>query len=603
MNKKTTIFWVFMAIALFAYIYFFEWRKPANQSEAGLNQKLLLNFKPDLVTELRITAGKLFLRVQRSGNGWWIASPIKYPAHPVLIDNLLKQIDGITREYKIETRSLKDFGLEDPAVAILIKQKDFQSELQIGKITPDTAGVYVRLAGGDAVYVAPIELKQLISDKLNDWRSRALIFSQKETAFDRVEVKSPMRGIGFSIQHNPTNKTWHIIKPLQTRADRTKVDRLLMKILSCRVSDFVSDDPAAELDRFGLTSPEVELALGLGTNDLVTIQFGISPTNDPTQVYARIVEQKNVVLVGKDLFDSLHIPFTELRDRRLISFTPETISEIAVKGVGAFTIKYQSNQVWKIVEPQEMLVDNGLLSAFVSDLLSIQATDFEKDVVTDFAPYGLSQPLRQVVIKSMVTNQGIITNIIVAQLDFGTNGAGKFFAKRPDENSVYTISELDYYKLPEAGWQLRNRQIWNFNLTNVTSVTVSKGGVMYQVVRRGEKDWTLGAGSQGIINKVGIERAVARLCSLQASSWVARGNENIAAFGFEPNGYKITINTKENNQFNTYILEIGGQSKSLSLYGSVYLDNLLWIFELPWVVADEVIKNLPPPQQIIPSIQ
>jgi hypothetical protein len=601
MNKKTTVVWVCLAAALFAYIYMFERGRIPTQAIDDSTRKLLLNFNPEQVNELRVTSGRLFLKIQKTGNSWWIASPIKYPAHPVLIENLLKQIGVITREYRIESRSLKDFGLEEPSATVLIKGKDFQSELQIGNVTPDTAGIYVRLAGGDAVYVAPIELKQFIPDKLNDWRSRALVFSEKDTPFDRVEVRSSVRGIGFSIQHNPTNRTWHIIKPLQARADRTKVDHILMKLLSCRVSDFVSDDPQVDPDRYGLTTPEIELALGLGTNDLITIQFGKSPTNDPTQVYARIVEQKNVVLVNKDLFDSIHISFTELRERRLMNFAPETITEIAIRGAGAFTVQYQSNQIWKIVEPQEMIADNGLLSALVSDLLSIQAVDFEKDVVTDYAPYGLTQPLRQVIIKGTITNQGLVTNVVVAQLDFGTNGAGKFFARRPDESSVYAISELDYYKLPEAGWHLRNRQVWNFNLTNVTSITVSKGGAMYQIIRRGEKDWTLGAGSQGIVNKVGVERTVARLCALQANSWLARGNENRAAFGFEQDGYKIMINTKENNQFNTYILEIGGKSKSLSFYGAVYLDNQLWIFELPWVVADDIIKNLPPPQQVIPG--
>jgi hypothetical protein len=255
----------------------------------------------------------------------------------------------------------------------------------------------------------------------------------------------------------------------------------------------------------------------------------------------------------------------------------------------------------EITEPQDMLADNGLLSLLVTDLLSIQAKEFEKDVVTDYTPYGLTQPLRQIVIKRSITNQGIVTNIVVAALDFGTNGVGKFFARRPDESSVYEISELDYYKLPEAGWQLRIRQIWNINISDVVSVTVSKGNSMYQVVRRGDRDWVLGSGSQGMINKIGVERAVTRLCALQANSWIARGVENRANFGFTNDGYKITLNARVDGQVQVFTLEFGGQSKSMSFYGTVNIDNQVWIFDIPWLIADDIVQNLPPPQQVMPG--
>lgn len=591
--------WVLIAVGLFAYIYFFE--QPHKVQTIGTSERLIPDFKPELLNELRITKGKVFLKIQKLDNSWWLTGPIKYPAHPVLVENLLKQIGSITRLERIESRSLKEFGLDEPAATVLIKQKDAQYELQIGNVTPIATGVYVRIAGGDAVYVAPLELRQIIPDSINDWRSRALIFSQKESRFDRLEVNSATRGIGFAIQHNPTNRIWRIIKPLQARADNTKIDKLLMTVLSCRITDFITDDPNEDLAKYGIATPELELVIGIRTNDLITVQFGKSPTNDPTQVYARILNYKNVVLVNREIFDKLHIPFTELRERRLLSFNPKTITEIAVRGVSPFTVQYQSNQIWRITEPQDMIADNGLLSLFVTDLLSVQAKEFEKDVVTDYTPYGLTQPLRQVVIKESITNQGVMTNVVVAALDFGTNVAGKFFARRPDESSVYEISELDYYRLPEAGWQLRSRQIWNINISNVVSITVSKGDSMYQILRRGDRDWILGSGSQGIISKVGVERAVSRLCALQANSWVARGIENRSNYGFTNDGYKIALNARVDGQVQVFILELGGQSKSMSLYGTVYFDNQAWIFDIPWIIADDIIQNLPPPQKIIPG--
>jgi hypothetical protein len=62
---------------------------------------------------LRITKGTIFLKIQKLNDSWWLTGPLKYPSQPVLIDNLLKQIGGITRQERIETKSLKEFGLDE----------------------------------------------------------------------------------------------------------------------------------------------------------------------------------------------------------------------------------------------------------------------------------------------------------------------------------------------------------------------------------------------------------------------------------------------------------------------------------------------------------
>lgn len=608
MNRKATLIWIGIAIALFLFIVLFERHWNGSSKIHKSAEKLLVGFKPELTTELRITRNKTFIRIQKTAteDSWWIVSPIRYPAQPVIVGNLLKEIAEITKQNIVDSMDWKKFGLDNPAITIYIKQDNYQEELHIGNYTPDGGGVYVRLMGGEKIYVARAELRNNIPESLNGWRSKALIFTPKNTPFDRVEVRLPAgvsrpgTPFGFGIQYNPTNKTWRLFKPLNVRAEKTKVDNLLMKLLSCRITDFVSEEPREELDKYGLLMPEVELVLGNGTNDIVTIQFGKSPSNDPTQVYTYIPDYKSVVLVSKEFVDMLKIPFTELREKRLLTFIPDTINEISFRGVSPFTLQFQTNQ-WKILEPQEMVADLTLISSLVSDLLSIQAQEFEKDVVTDYSQYGLAQPLRQVIIKAPVTNDGVVTNIVIAQLDFGTNGAGKFYARRPDENSVYAISESDYYRLPMEGWQLRSRLIWNIDVTNIVRVTVSKQGLAYQVLRRGDKDWVLGPGSQGVINKAGVDRAIIRLCALQANSWVARGAENRAKYGFTDDGYKISIDYRKENALQTLTLEIGGQTKSLSLYGGVNFDGQFWIFELPWITADDILKNLPPPQQVMPG--
>src|SRR5262249_47531910 len=151
----------------------------------------------------------------------------------------------------------------------------------------------------------------------DDWRDPALV-NLEGLAVDRIEVRSAARG--FAIQFDATNNAVYLSKPTPARADRAKVEALLRKLQAGRVIEFVTDNPRADLEPYGLQAPEAEIAFGQGTNDLVVVQFGKSPTNDAAQVYARRLSQTNVVLVPKALLQALQTPHTELRDRRLLSF-------------------------------------------------------------------------------------------------------------------------------------------------------------------------------------------------------------------------------------------------------------------------------------------
>ena len=70
----------------------------------------------------------------------------------------------------------------------------------------------------------------------------------------------------------------------------------------------------------------------------------------------------------------------------------------------------------------------------------------------------------------------------------------------PDEDFIYAIAPEDFNRLPEAGWEFRDRRIWNFSETNVAQITLHQSGKTRLMIRNGLNKWSLAAGSQGIIN-------------------------------------------------------------------------------------------------------
>src|SRR6185369_2095862 len=109
---------------------------------------------------------------------------------------------------------------------------------------------------------------------------------------------------------------------------------------------FVSDAAGAELERYALQSPELELALLRGTNRVYSIAFGASPTNTPTAIYAQLSAHTNVVLVPVALSDFLKQPYKSFHDPRLVTFNSEALAQIAVNSIENYVLTRATNGLW-----------------------------------------------------------------------------------------------------------------------------------------------------------------------------------------------------------------------------------------------------------------
>ena len=81
----------------------------------------------------------------------------------------------------------------------------------------------------------------------------------------------------------------------------------------------------------------------------------------------------------------------------------------------------------------------------------------------------------------------------------------------------------DFQRLPAAGWQMRERRIWNLSTNDVARVTLRQQGKVRQINRNGPHNWSLAPGSQGVINDLAVEETVSGLCQLTAAAWLGQG--------------------------------------------------------------------------------
>ena len=580
MNWKNTWTLVGLAAALFAFIFLFERRLNPTGTVAPA-QPLLAKFKPTSATTVTLRRGTQFtLVLERTNDTWHFVKPFAYPAANFAVQNFLGALERavpathiMPREILARKQTDADFGFDAPLIVITMEPGG--QRVSFGARTPAGDQVYVDVGGQPGHFVVSADLLDRMPLTPHDWRNTALFHFGEERP-DRVEISHG--GAGFVLQLDATNKLWRLTRPSH-RADQNQVQQLIDKILAARVAEFVTDETPPDGEAFGLQAPEYEVTLASGALAR-KVQFGRSPAGDPTRVYARILSHSNIVLVPKSALAVLATSYSDLRDRQLVAFAPEFVDTVEVNGEENFTLRKEANG-WKA---GDVLADPMFTAPWLTMLSQLEIKDFVKDVVTDFASFGLAPPPRQYTLRTTVTNASGVTNVLIAQLAFGTNGADeRVFARRWDEFSVYAIGALEYLHMPGAAWQFRDHRVWNFTTNQVVRIAVKQGGSVREVIRQPNGDWISAKGWPGEPNPFALEETTRALGDLAAVMWLARGESVREKFGFAADAPQFTVELRgEKPQLLT--LEFGGLSPLRLPYALTMIDGQPTVFEFPWTL-------------------
>jgi hypothetical protein len=396
----------------------------------------------------------------------------------------------------------------------------------------------------------------------------------------------------IELRRDATNHFWRMIRPFPARADADHITDALQRLQTARVTQFVTDNPKVDLTAFGLQPADLDLWLGHGTNFVSALHIGKSPTNDPAQVFARRGDWAVIVTTAREPLLPWRGSVNDFRDSHLLELTAP-VAEIEVRGQDNFTLKRQGSNDWQIAG-EKFPADAENVQRFIKDLADLRVAEsgFVKDVVTapDLPAYGLAEPTRQITLRSAAGD----TNSVIVQLFFGTNQNNKIFVRRADEDFVYAITN-DFNRLPEAGWEFRERRIWNFTEDDVAQITIHQNGKTRQIVRNGPNKWSFAAGSQGIINPPAIEETAHRLGELTAAGWVGRNITEPEKFGLKPENLSLTVELKNGAKCS---VDFGAELPSQTALAAVTLDGERWAFVFPPTLYQFVLSYLTIPANV-----
>jgi hypothetical protein len=604
MNWRSTGVLLTAAAVLFAFIWLVE--RPMRQERLRQASRVILpGFDPASVNNIEIDQRGAEEIIARRTDGaddlWRLTRPISYPAQSGPIMALLDALAKLEWQGRISPDELKDqpdaqkkFGFTQPLFEVFLQGSGVSHKILVGQTSVLGDQVFLEVVGNPDIYLISTEWLRLMPFVKDQWRDLSLL-NPARLPYQTIQVRSP--GGGFELERDPTNRLWFMKKPVTARADSARIDELLQRLQGLRVRQFVSDDPRADLELYGLQTspqtPDLDLSFWQGTNLTAELQVGASLANQPGLAFARRQDPGNVVVIDREALRLWQGAYTNFLDYHFISFSPETIGAITVQGEGEgqFAVQKQAGGQWQVRADSTFPADAPLMRDWLASFTNIQ-TQIEKTVATDFAEYGLTHPLLQYTLQAD-GGAGGPSGAVLAQIQFGTNKSGRIFERRPDELCVNLVSPDDFNWLPRAAWQLRDRRIWSFDSSNVVSLTIHQLGGTRKYLRDPDGDWTFAPGYNGLplVNWPSLEEGVHRLGELRAVYWSGVGDANGRQFGFAKMDFSLSLEVKRGDKTETCSIEFGDRSPYSYPYASVMKNGQRLIFEFPVDLYDNFVHH------------
>jgi hypothetical protein len=586
MNSKNTLVWLVIAAALFAFIFAFEHFLRPNGTELSA---ILPDLQPATVTSVQvIPANALEIRADRTNGAWLLTKPITYPAQSTAMETLLAALQKLTPAIRISAGELReqrgaeaDYGFETPSVSLVIEAGDQRWQLLVGNKTAPGDQVFLRVVGTDGAFVTDTDWLKYLPRSPDDWRDTALV-NFNDGAPDWIVLTNGTKVI--ELHRNATNQLWQMTRPLLARANSGRITEAFQRLQTARVSQFVTDNPKADLSSYELQPANLDLWFSRGTNFVTAIHIGKSLATNSSLVYAQHDGWNTVVTTAKEPLSPWFGTVNDFRDPYLLELSAP-VAEIGVRGKSDFTLQRQGTNGWRVVG-ENFPADAGNVQQFIKILANLRVAEFVKDVVTtpDWPAYGLATPAWQITLYSAAGN----TNAVMAQLLFGAAQTNEVYVRRADEDFVYAVPLEDFNQLPEAGWELRERRIWSFSEADVAQITIHQNGKTRQIIHNGPNHWSLAPGSQGIIVPEAIEETTHQFGELTAAAWLAHDAAECQKFGFKPENLSITLELK-NGTKPTVDFGISGSQTAVA---AVTLDGGQWAFVFPPVLYQFVLSYL-----------
>ena len=354
---------------------------------------------------------------------------------------------------------------------------------------------------------------------------------------------------------------WQITTPFKAHADLEKVNTVLDDFVKKRVRQTFD---VTEYDQYGLDNPKITVQLWKGVDSSPKL-FLVGNKGINYSVYVKEKSEQHIFIIESSALDDLAISTTDIRDRSVIKFNPNSITEIAYQMPEQFTC-VKNGDTWQMIHPISANADSDDISYMLSALETMQVSTFEldgKDVQESLSKYGLETPRIKLTLTDGNKSYGLaIGSTVPSSMDQQNRDKNAVYVQSLHQGGIYTVTDDIFKLLNKTAFDLRDKRVVDFQRGDVTKFEIQHGKEKIEGTRLKKDLWEIQGNNNEIADPQAIiadPKAVSDLIygvdSLEATSYLTNSTKNLSLYGLNTPSYNIQFTVHGNEK--PIVLSVG----------------------------------------------
>jgi hypothetical protein len=568
MRSKVTLVLLFLNVALFFFIFYFErdWRI---EREAGETRRRVLGPEAANIRTLDVvstTPGGSF-SLERRGDAWFMTKPVEWPANLNAVSRIMNELQFLEHEASFATKDLEkngqklaDYGLDQPHLTLTFSSGEEGAPnarttvLRFGDTTKAGDHPYLLSSDGQTIHVVGRTLADSLSIPFDQLRLDTIFSIQVFEAQSLSLQTAAPSSVRVRLDRDRETGRWLFRTPVNARAAKNATELAINALDALRVKSFVlSNPPAATPEAAPLLRVTIE-----GNNRHETLFVGTAANADG-DYYAQLEERGAVFTVNipTALMDTLRNASDDLRDRHILDFDAGSVTSISLSALNQPELSLQRLESpadgheagWQITRrggaqgSQALAADAGAVQRLLSQLETLSASRFQSDAPTnaDIEDWGFNRPEREITL----TFRGTPSTTVTLQIGLPTKRENVAYARIAGLPSIYAV-EPDILRETSAkplDWRERLLSALpaSARITSLNLVNAADNSVVYAQKLTDNETWESALTTETGPRRTAIEGLLTQLQTLRAASFVQDGFPDKVFAGGEVRSWKYRL--------------------------------------------------------------
>ena len=326
---------------------------------------------------------------------------------------------------------------------------------------------------------------------------------------------------------------WQLTEPITADVDEAKIDNMLRELLDKKIKRRLE---VTEPSRYGLNPYNIQIEIW-DEAETPTKTFLIGDKTINYSAYTKEKSEAGVILVESSILDDFTKSPSDLRDRTVLKFAPEDVSEMTLKVADQAEIRCQKSDAneWKMVYPVEAKADTKEIESMLIALDALKVAVFEADRTVDLARYELDSP--QIRINLQLTEDSAQELLIGGEA--GTTG--RLYVTPGDGDSVYAVSKEIHIALNKTVFDLRDKRVIDFQRTATNRFEIQQTGQKIICEKKADDEWKIKEPVALKADAAAVSDLLFGVDALKAVEFVADQSKSLQPYGLDRPSMQISF--------------------------------------------------------------